>query len=182
MARGDSGPRAARGAARRALGIPGVARRAEHGVAAEAGVGEFGRVGLAHDDRTGCAQALDIDRIECAHLVAIGPGPERRALAAQRREVLHGHGNAGQRRERFAGLEASVEAPGRIQGFRIISLGERDQVVVVGRDAIERALDQARGRDGAAVQRGHHGAGLVGYVVECGGRGISHGFRARGTD
>ena len=106
------GARARAGAAGRALQVPGVARRLEHGVVARAAVAELRHVGLAEDDGAGRPQALDRHVVLVGHKTLVGDGARdgRQVLGAD--EVLDADRHARKRPRVLASLDAGVHLPG----------------------------------------------------------------------
>ena len=90
-------------------GVPGIARRPEHGVERVAARAELRRVGLADDDRARLLEALDDDRVLLRHVIREDLRAPRGADALRRRQVLDRHGHAVKRRQRGASrLSAAV--------------------------------------------------------------------------
>jgi hypothetical protein len=149
------GRAAAARAARRAIGVPRVARDAERGPLGGAHDGQLGQVGLAEDDRAGGAQPGD-EVVVALDRAAVGGRAPGRELAGHVLGVLDGDRHAQQR----------PVVPGRAPGVRLLGVGQRAlghhrpvraQLAVVAANPVEVEEHELPGGDLAAA----HEVGLV---------------------
>lgn len=152
QARGDGGGRTAGGAARGVVEMPGVAGVPEGGALGERPLAQLARVGLADDDRTGCAQPpyhLGVVRLDGE----LPGAAERGGLARDIHVVLDRHRYA-EERQPFPGREPAVG----VRGFRLGGLGAQAAEGVDGGrgggDAVQAAADERGGGGLTAGQRG----------------------------
>ena len=113
-------------AARRPLGVPGVAGDPEDRVEGVRARPPLGRVRLADHDRPRVAQPLREQLVLRRHVVAVRRRAVRRAHAGRVDEVLVRDRQAVQRRQRLAGGAAAVGLPGC--GERVIGDDRDDRV------------------------------------------------------
>ena len=148
-ARRHGGRGAAGRAARRALGVPGVAGRPEAARLGHRQDPELGQVGLADDHEAGLAQPPDHERVVPRNEVAEDVGAERVGHAGDRRGVLDRD-----RHPRERPLVPRPDRVGRGEGALGVDVHERVEVAVELVDAVERGLGQlARAELALAHQR-----------------------------
>jgi hypothetical protein len=116
-------------------------------------VAELGHRGLAEDDRSGGAEALDEDVVLVRHEVAVGGRPAGHRHPGDRDEVLDPDRDAAERAGLRAGGERALELPGGLQGIRVRAVAERVQTRLEAVHPAMDRLDHLDRRDLAAADR-----------------------------
>jgi hypothetical protein len=173
---GDRGRRAPRGAPRRALRVPRVARRAEAARLGHRQDPELGQVRLADEQEAGIAKAAHEEGVVLGHEVAEQVGCQRVRHSGHRRGVLDRDRHAGER-ARVVGLDR-VRRRERAVG---IEMEEGVQLGLERLDPLERRFHQLpRGQlpvayeagelaGGSEHELGHEDASLAGWGESRGG-------------
>ena len=116
-------------AAGRALQVPRVARRLEHGVVARAAVAELRYVGLAQDDRAGIPQAFDHHVVLLGHKILVGDGAGDGGQIPGADEVLDADRHARERSRVLARRDLGIYLP-RGCGTGVVGRGRAERVHV----------------------------------------------------